>query len=112
MPIRKRKDKRRHGLSMMEQAELMIGPSPRGGSLFADDAARERAWQEHRDELVAKPAPGRRPWAWWRYERQTEPPKDQRAYLGAHGLLRPDELQALTEQAVEEAKWAGAGPDD
>ena len=111
MPIRKRKDKRRQGLSMMEQAELMIGPSPRGG-IFSDDGARQRAWQQYRDELMAKSRAGRRPWAWWRFEQETEPPRRERALLEAHGLLRPDELGELTEQAVEEAKSAQAGPDD
>jgi hypothetical protein len=28
-----------------------------------------RAWEEHREELLARQlGPGRRPWAWWRFE--------------------------------------------
>lgn len=48
--------------------ELAIGPGAR--SAFADERERRRAWERHRDELLALEPPGGRPWAWWFYEQR------------------------------------------
>ena len=42
-----------------------------GQAFGTDEAARRTAWFEHGDELLAdyiRENPGKRPWAWWRYE--------------------------------------------
>ena len=41
---------------------------PVGGS-FVDDAHRREAWLLHRDKIMAREVPGRRPDAYWCYER-------------------------------------------
>jgi hypothetical protein len=57
-------------LPLAQQIELSIGPGE--ASAFATDAERRRAWERHRAELLALEPPGRRPWAWWFYERLLE----------------------------------------
>jgi hypothetical protein len=67
--------RRRHQgpLTSDERWELLIGPPvsrarPHG---FRSEADRRRAWEEHREELIAEARqmrPGNRPWAWWHYE--------------------------------------------
>jgi hypothetical protein len=54
-------------LTLAQRIELVIGPS--GASAFAGDEERRRAWERHRTELLALEPPGRRPWAWWFYEK-------------------------------------------
>ena len=56
------------GLPLAQQVELIVGPGR--ASAFADDDTRRRAWERHRRELLALAAPGRRPWAYWFYERR------------------------------------------
>jgi hypothetical protein len=40
-----------------------------GGAKFVDDQHRRETWFRHRDEIMAQEAPGRRPHAFWSYER-------------------------------------------
>ena len=54
-------------LPLAQQIELTVGPGR--ASAFASEADRRRAWERHRGELLALEPPGRRPWAWWHYER-------------------------------------------
>ena len=55
------------GLPLAQQVELTVGPARH--SAFASDAERRRAWERHRRELLLLEPPGRRPWAYWFYER-------------------------------------------
>jgi hypothetical protein len=66
--------RRRQGpLTSAQRDALRLGWPPVGNqrSAFRDEAARRRAWEEHREELIAegkRRRPGSRPWAWWHYE--------------------------------------------
>lgn len=53
-------------LPVAQHMELAVGPG--AVSAFRDEAERRRAWERHRADLLALEPPGRRPWAWWRYE--------------------------------------------
>jgi hypothetical protein len=111
MPLRKRHDRRRQGLRPLEKVELTLGPHPRRAQ-FPNDDARLRAWEVYRDEVMESPSPGRRPWAWWKFEEHIDPPTDQRAYLQEHELLTLDEELELASQDEDIADARDPGFDD
>ncbi|MDX6640630.1 MAG: hypothetical protein QOF12_1641 [Solirubrobacteraceae bacterium] len=53
-------------LPLAQRVELAVGPAR--VSAFASESERRRAWERHREELVALEPPGSRPWAWWHYD--------------------------------------------
>jgi hypothetical protein len=118
------------------EGELTLGcvaewRSPYGtNSMFADDEERRAAWEERREALMVNYLtpplrPGRRPFAWWRYEAQRpahlsdypprdfETPQDERAaaldeyeiepvaWMAAHGHPTDEELAKIAERANE-----------
>jgi hypothetical protein len=61
-----------------------------------------RLWILHKDELMSRQDlknPGKRPWAWWRFEQDIEPASfhygESLKYLQEHKLLEPWELALL-----------------
>jgi hypothetical protein len=77
-------------------------------SAFTDEADRELAWWQLRDELLDGRNPGVRPPGFWVYEapglcrcvpRCQKWPKDQAAWLEKHGQLTMREKAALSAQA-------------
>jgi hypothetical protein len=80
--------------------ELWLGPGPTG-SLFNSREELEQAWQEHRDELMARwGSRGRRPMIWWELETDLAYPgyHTERSFLWQHGCLGPEErLEVETE---------------
>jgi hypothetical protein len=80
--------------------ELLIGPCGR-----FTEAELERGWKVCGPELMSNCAtrslPGTRPWGWWRYELCEERPDEPALRLAEHGLLRDDEITAITQRANE-----------
>jgi hypothetical protein len=77
-------------LTTNQRSELEMGwnITPYLGPNFRDDAHRREAWEQHREEFLARePHPGRRPWAFWRFEAPRELWDDPaRHYSGPEGL--------------------------
>lgn len=68
------------------------------------EAQLHELWAEHREDILPdyiREHPGCRPWAWWRWDRQMERPRQlggrpaETEYLIAHGLLTDAERVAL-----------------
>jgi len=85
--------------------------------VFGSEGNALELWKLHRVTLLAEVENvGARPAAWWWWEALGAPMEEptiaeQRAYLGAHGLLRPGERRALAAERVSLARlMAGAGP--
>ena len=72
MLVRRRHLHRLHPLSSSQRAALSLGwPSVGHQGGFRNEREQQRAWEEHREELIAEARrgrPGHRPWAWWHYE--------------------------------------------
>jgi len=69
---------------------------------FWDEADRRAAWDEHRAVLLATSRPGRRPSAWWEYDR----PAEDRPRPGEHeveALLRIGEATPADVDTLREA---------
>ena len=61
-----------------------------------NEALARALWQCHKGELLAdRRHPGRRPWAFWRFDIGIEAPRDEAAFLLEHGLLAEWEREAL-----------------
>ena len=110
MPRRLRHDKKRHraarDLSAPEWVSLAFHEGGDPGGPFASDAARERSWRAHREELLAGSSPGRRPGAFWDYDAPCAPDRDD--YRGRHdGALNtivPDDAGTLTTDEFDLAR--------
>ena len=73
--------------------------------IFESDAARRKAWFEHRSAIMAMTMqPGFRPDAWWRYEAP-----DQR-WFGESQLQALDRLNLLREDEIEYFKMLNRWP--
>jgi hypothetical protein len=73
--------------------ELHLGPNQMG-SAFADRAELEAAWREYGPELMAMMQPGRRPLAWWQFDRPAGLKYDydhERSILWRAGILDAEE---------------------
>jgi hypothetical protein len=77
-------------LTTGQRFELQMGwgLTPYHGPDFEDDAHRREVWLLHREALLAwGPHPGRRPWAFWRFEAPPELRDDPaQHYSGPEGL--------------------------
>ena len=67
-------------LTDRQRAELLVGYDPFcfGGTGIENDEHGRQLWQRHQAELLRDDSynstyPGRRPWAFWRYERALRP---------------------------------------
>lgn len=104
MPVRRRKNLRKEGISELEYAFLRDQPLPEGQcpfqriSLIYDDgedpnSPLARLWGEHRDEVLEEwieHSPGTRPRCWWLFdspEPQDEVPENQTNLLEQLDLL-------------------------
>lgn len=58
-----------------------------------------RVWHRHGPALMEDYRPGRRPWGWWRFEAQVDPPSagEEVERLVELDALREDELQHLVD---------------
>lgn len=72
----------------------------------SDLMSARRLWVLHKDELMSHQDlknPGWRPWAWWRFEQDTEPANfhygERLIYLRGHKLLTDWELKLLDNPA-------------
>ena len=92
---------------MFHRIALKSGARPRALDVFGGrrqpwnmDEARE-AWHDLGESMTAEwiaSAPGSRPYGWWRFVVNREPPRgreEQRRYLTRAGLLTSDERRAL-----------------
>ena len=97
-------------LNLEQYLELLLGP--KGRSAFNTDAARHRAWREHRAELLPLVDPGSRPWAWWQYEapQPVLPREPELAYLERCGQLTEPERIRLQCAGVYVASHATRNP--
>jgi hypothetical protein len=80
---------------------LLIGPHK---GLDVTDEELESAWRMHHDEIMGYRRPvGWRPWAWWVFERDEEPPPHEpgaeEIRLAELGELTNEELAAIAERA-------------
>lgn len=104
-------------LSVEQEAHLLVGRML-GDSLdatFGDDATRRRAWDLHRERLIAEHVrefPGTRPHAWWLYEappthrpRESSVGFDERPVLEALGVLADNERTALAALDAKRAQF-------
>src|SRR6516165_4900275 len=84
--------------------ELQYGPSPNFGSYFNSREELDEAWKTHRDELLARCNPGRRPAAFYEFEWSGPRPAYaiERSTLWRAGLLTEAERTEL------EAEWKAA----
>src|SRR5688500_6759805 len=77
------------------RAGLFFGDGPEQGEpgwdAFRDHL--EAMWERSREELLARELPGRRPWAWWEFERGEDPP----GYDGESEMWCGEELARLVE---------------
>jgi len=56
-------------LNGIQEMELWLGPSYKGGSSFESDEHRRALWFRYRDKIMRQwGRNGRRPYGWWRYE--------------------------------------------
>ena len=63
------KRENRGPLTLTERQILMIGKGHMGNEMpFANEAAMQDAWERNRDALLAECPPGRRPWAYYRFD--------------------------------------------
>jgi hypothetical protein len=89
-------------LGFVEKMELAIGVGNLG-SVFSSEEERRQAWLMAKHELLARAQPGKRPWAWWRYEAPGLGLKydcsHERSVLWRAGLL------SETERAALEVEW-------
>ena len=69
MPPKRSSGTSRARLTPRQLDELHQGPAG-DWEHFDDDDQAEQAWRRHRAEVMAygNPMPGRRPWAFWRFE--------------------------------------------
>jgi hypothetical protein len=81
--------------------ELILGPPSNQRSAFGSREQLRRSWEEHREELLQRARPGRRPQAWWEFETLFSYPgfERERSYLWRADLLSAQERAAL------EAEW-------
>ena len=100
-----------------------MGPTDAPGELTVDEL--ELAWEFQRDRMMqhydsnVQARAGTRPWGWWHFDMgQTMPDGDlaEAARLAELGELRPEELAALREAAIEAGLRVGTdaehrGPD-
>ena len=69
MPRTRRMAKtRKTELTLDQEDELLLGPGGKGISDFESPFLRRAAWYEHREDLMADPTPGMRPWGFWEFE--------------------------------------------
>jgi len=95
--VRKWRPGPRRALTFYEKLELAIGPGR--DPQFADDEARRKAWEEHREVILAFVNKTTRPWAWWQFE--CEEAQDY-----TQGDAQLERLGVLTdEEKVRVAKW-------
>ena len=93
----------------------MLGPTDAPGELTVDEL--ELAWKVQGDRVMqyygnVEARAGTRPWAWWHFDMgETMPDGDlaEATRLMELGELRPDELAALKERAVEAGLRVGTG---
>lgn len=101
MPVRKRKDRRRHAVpDWKTEIDLDIGWL----SDRSDDEMRT-AWEAYRDYMMGLPRPaGTRPVAWWAFERNVDAPPSGPAE--AQALFEMGELD--DEETAELCRdWSG-----
>jgi hypothetical protein len=100
---------RKHGrdaeLRPAEAQDLTLGPSPYLGSCFASRETMRAVWEAHRDGLLARANPGRRPQAYYEFDwpHGPRPPLDtERSTLWRLGLLTEAEREVLQREWREE----------
>jgi hypothetical protein len=84
-------------LTIAQDLDLTIGNSGQLPPPFRSDAERRKAWQRHREVLLAQ-CQGRRPQAWWQYESPIPRPADrdyEAATLYEANLLSDRERELL-----------------
>jgi hypothetical protein len=92
--------------------DLIMGPTE-----FTEEQL-ELAWEAYGEDLrVFNPSrPGTRPWAYWKFEVGEDLPDNEPVRLAELGLLRDDEVAAISERANEARARIGTtaehyGPD-
>jgi hypothetical protein len=114
MATPRRTGARRRGgeLTMRELLELRRGPTPYNNNFPTDDD-RRAAWYQHRARLMANDEaeswmiPPSRPWAWWKYDRDIDPPHRgdtryaQMVLLAEMGELSPSEVAKVRRLAAD-----------
>jgi hypothetical protein len=99
-PKKPKPDRGNNSITRLQEMELWLGASHRGGSAFVDDEHRRKAWFENRDRLMSYWAcNGHRPFAWWKYESPVPWPGFglAKSTLWSAGLLETSEARALEE---------------
>jgi hypothetical protein len=84
--------------------ELALGPSPHFGSHFRTREELRHAWEAHREGLLQRATPGRRPAGWWEFEAPFPYPgyDVERSTLWRRGKL------SMEERAFLEREWREA----
>ena len=80
-------------LSHAQEMALWLGELP-GRPAFCNEEERRELWFRHRDRLLARCGPGRRPAGWWIYESPIRHPNNhdyESAALYEAGLLTKEE---------------------
>ena len=88
---------RRRRLTIAQNLDLTIGNSGQLPPPFRSDAERRKAWERHREFLLAQ-CHGKRPQAWWQYESPIPRPADrdyEEATLYEANLLMDRERELL-----------------
>lgn len=100
---------------------------------FETEQDRRRAWEAHRDEIMARCRPGQRPAAWWRYDAPERPRVARVAHVGGTerhpagwpvnvlehetetlarlGLATPADLAELRQHVAVRRNWGCQGVD-
>jgi hypothetical protein len=116
MPRKRRTAKaRRTELTYDQENELLYGPPGAALSDFESPFLRRAAWYEHREDLMADPTPGMRPWGWWAYEGGGQRPEDEAAELRRMGKLEPWEeaqLEAMNDVGRHGERSSGSLMDE
>lgn len=95
------KRRTRAALSRSQYFNLMASVYLVGeGRPFESEEQRRSAWEAHKETLLAGSRPGRRPGAYWRYERpdleaRRLPHETDLQLLFRLGMLGPEEVEAL-----------------
>ena len=122
MPSKRRKrtrDLRRHWRNALTSDQLFLllrGYSHFQAHPFRSDADALAAWQAHRKEILSACrsesgartySPGTRPWAWWKFDQNEDPPMCQGGLLDDMGELGAEEREVAIKLARKEwDRWA------
>ena len=121
---RQRRARTREGIALDGSIEefLFTGEAERGTpawelrtSRFFDQGAEiRRAWEQHREYLLAQwisQHPGTRPWAWWRFDDEIPEPRRRLGGIGQTMAERYPAVVAHFEKGLP-ASWVEINEDD